>query len=1311
MFEIFKQDIKIGDKVKLYLITGKEPEGTVVSIGDNFVLLQASDKIQNKFFDKLIGGWDIVESFDKNVVISEKDESKETKKIKVDKKNLIDQANLLKSSLRLNLLNKKIESNANIIEVNETNTIALNITNNIIFIPKNIIVGDKLILELKKFTKGTIIPVVISSVQKQGKDIINAVALSNTIEGYINEFIFLLEESSFLEASLLLYIVEKEIKHNKHLGAIINEIKKIYQIEIKNNPSLIKNIEVNNTEEVRVFKQVEKDINDLMRQSKFEFALSQIEKELISNSFDDKYKSSLLLKKAQIYSSINNPNASEKAYQELVIFNEKIKAPANNLSHLYTELARLQSLNIDKQTVAFTNVKKALSYNPNNNYANNLLKQFEGKKGYYENKVKSKEKKDDHIIIETDDDGGTISKMIDLDIREHKYTHPEIIRNGGKSTTFIANLILEEAKNRKADDFSEKYPVYLEAAKAFSELNVGSYDLQNYLESVAYYSMLKGNSLFIDFRNRVFNNELDIIKLTRLRDSACSYYIESINLLTDIEPKLLLSILSNYLKLNIVLFNINNNYKSDHKTLFTGQFADRLLYCLKNDNQEIEKIAYKAIVDCGGTSIKAWNSLYNEPKGAGVLFSFPERTQDIFELINKIENNVINTLLKPGEFLKLTFLERRKRVSGFYDSLSKISNTGIEPHNIETIIAYWKQINDFEKYLTPTDLETKIELDRLLSILQPYLNRSQSERTNILIQIRNIIEKQIKFINDNTTFYGRTFFYALLNKWKREVDLLLEEKIAQSYPSLIISIDPPYYINTDGEITAPLVIKNEGEATAEGFVLKIIGESTEYEDEFEIKHDSEFEIAADGKIETDFVIPPHILKDSKAVEIKIEIQAIYQKKKLTSKTFEFTIEEEPKSSLTYEDVPWRDGPIPPEHLFKGRKKLIADLAQHYLSVEKDKPYILYGLTRTGKSSVLEYLEQDIEGNTFLSKGIEMTVLTFRWDFSEAASFKKASDFWEYILFKQTFEEIERYSYEYNFDISDLKIKENVRAKDFRMILDFLKSKNMYPIFFVDEFSFIKMLIDDGTINTAFLHTLRQFSLIDLASFIFAGTYDIKSLIKDSKYGITGQLVNAIEEQVNEISNESAEDLIGVINDKLSFTPEAIEHIKFLSGNVPYFIQIICKFCGYFAAENKRRYIGYPELEKVIRILIGQDQSSQRSLVKKLPENTFQNNQFSPTDIKEVAVMISCIAYLNKNRISDPRGVGFAELQKLWADKKIVGFRPKLAEAINILKEKKIITQEEDEGMPVYKLSVDLFRRWWENFHPDIDLTLTTLIDE
>jgi len=67
MFDIFKQDIKVGDKVRLSLTTGKEPEGTVLEIGENFVLLETEDKTKSRFFDKVIGGWDILVKMNKVV--------------------------------------------------------------------------------------------------------------------------------------------------------------------------------------------------------------------------------------------------------------------------------------------------------------------------------------------------------------------------------------------------------------------------------------------------------------------------------------------------------------------------------------------------------------------------------------------------------------------------------------------------------------------------------------------------------------------------------------------------------------------------------------------------------------------------------------------------------------------------------------------------------------------------------------------------------------------------------------------------------------------------------------------------------------------------------------------------------------------------------------------------------------------------------------------------------------------------------------------------------------------------------------------
>ncbi len=1146
MFDIFKKDINVGDKVKIYLTTGKEPEGTVVEIGDNYVLLQSDDQTRTRFFDKLIGAWDVIA---KKTIVS---------------------SNQLKPIV-------KRESS------------------------KKPITIDK-------------------------------------------------EKSIF----------------NKH---------------------------------------IEKEITNLLKSSEFESALKRIEKELNNGQLDEKYKSSLLLKKAQVYSSLNNPTKSEEAYQELIAFNEKIGSSPNNLSHLYTELARLQALSPEKQILAFESVKKALRYNPNNNFAKNLLNQFQGKGTA--SKVEQFVDNEDNLLVDADDDSTVISKMIDIDIREHKFTNPDILKNGGKPTAFTAKQIFETAKATKDKDIdlSARYPIYLEAAKAYSELNVGSYDLQEYLECAAYYAMLKGNSLFINFRNNIQNGTINKIELTRLKDSACSYYIESLNLLSNIEPKLLLTILSNYLKLNIVLYKLNKNENID----FRGRFSDVFFNCIRSKDKELEKIAYLTVISVGATSPQAWNRLTDLPGGTGQLygeFGNENRKKHIFSIINEIEQSSIDVNLNPSNFLKTSFLQRKRKEKKFEETVFSIREIELEPHSIATIIEKWEQLEIYWNLLSTTDIETKNEIDEILSILKPYLNRNQTERTNLLIQVQKIIDTQIKFINTNTTFYGRTFFFSLLNKWKREIDNLLSEKIAQSYPVLDIIIDPPYFVNKNGENIVNVIIKNNGETTAEGYELAISVESTKYEDtKQEQTISSNNEIPAGSRIDASFNIPLNLLEDSNAVEIDMNIVAIYQKKKIKAQNIQFTVEEEPKSSLTYEDILWKDDKIPEEQLFKGRKQIIADLAQHYLSIERSKTYILYGLTRTGKSSILEYLKEDIEGDTFMMKGKEMTLLTFSWDLSKAASFKKASDFWEYILYQQIFEELESRSTK--FDFSDLNFSQFPRAKDFQLILKYLNSKNVYPLFLIDEFSYIKTLIDGDIVNSAFLHTLRQYSLDGLASFVFAGTYDIKTLVKDPKYGITGQLVNAIEKQISEIDDQYAEELIEVMGNKLIFTPEAISHIKFLSGNIPYFVQIICKYCGYYAVENRRQHIGYPELEGVVRILTGQNIANTQSLVKNLPENVFQNNQFSPAD-KDVNVLISSIAYFNKDRINDPRAVGFHELQRLWAEKKVNAFGPKLAEAINLLKEKKILIQEEDEGLPVYRFAVDLFRRWWAVHHPDIILEITTI---
>ena len=65
-------------------------------------------------------------------------------------------------------------------------------------------------------------------------------------------------------------------------------------------------------------------------------------------------------------------------------------------------------------------------------------------------------------MLESEERSTSISKMIDIDIKEHVFTHERIIKNGGASTPSIAKAIYKEAKSTRDVDLSERYPIYLQ---------------------------------------------------------------------------------------------------------------------------------------------------------------------------------------------------------------------------------------------------------------------------------------------------------------------------------------------------------------------------------------------------------------------------------------------------------------------------------------------------------------------------------------------------------------------------------------------------------------------------------------------------------------------------------------------------------------------------------------------------------------------------------------------------------------------------------------------------------------------------------
>lgn len=1181
------------------------------------------------------------------------------------------------------------------------------------------IIENALLQELLHFSIGDSLPVVIYYHQVPQFELkgVFLTLLPNTIAGYLDLLKQAIEEGHYRQAKSLCYFLRSQsIGKNTlwRIGALIKAMKSVNAF-IKDEQENIKS--ATKTKIPRYYKDIEKHLNELIKNGEHSTAISKIDKILEDSNVDNKYKSSLLLRKAQAYSSITDYENARAAYITLIEFNKSASGEPKNLSHLYTELARLQAMDKMGLNNAQMSVEMALKYNPQNKYAATLLEQI--KSGALSsmsistnlNSIYDNSEDDKDLMLEIDDSALTISKMIDIDIKEHKYNHDLVISNGGTPSTSIAEALLQEAKSYKITDLGEKYPIYLEAAKAFSELPVGSYDLSKYMESVAFYAVYKANFLFNQFNNDIKSlKPSDILYLKRLKDSACSYYIESLNLLSNTKTNLLSMILCNYIKLNVAILNYENNQDVD----LSGNFNRIFLSCINSSNRAINEIVWKTIIEVGAASSNAWNSLWRyspEVKTNQWRIEFKKALKDtskqkgIYDIINRQNHSTIDVTLTPGTFLKQALFCRQKRVSEYAEILSKIIKEDINLHLLSSLTDMWELLDTYSDLFNNTETESKKQVDKILFILKPYKNRNQIERTNLLIQVQRLIEEQLAFINLHTTYYGRTFFFPLLSKWKRIVMSVLEKKIADTMPQLVVVADPPYIVDVDGDKVVNLLVKNQGESTAEGCVMvpNVINLSTGLSKKGKNTYKNEIPSGSNLDIHMNL---PREMNDATSIKLVMSISPIYQGKELAASEFEFTLEKEPESSLRYEDILWNDGPIPVEQMFKGRKQILDMLTNHYMSIERDKPYILYGLTRTGKSSILKYLRKSLDKKLITISGEQYSIATFEWDLSQAASFCNAQDMWEYLLFDQFNEYLEPYIGMDGY--KELAMPDRPNAKELNNALNYLHKKHIYPMFFVDEFSFIKVLMDNSIINPAFLHTLRQFSFEAKAGFIYAGTYDVDALLEDPKYGITGQLVGCKKEQISEIDKDSAEELIQVLGNQLVFTREAIDHIHRLSGDVPYFVQMICKYCGFYAVENKRSIIGYPELEHVIKVLTGEISSSENSLVKTLPDNVFQNNMFSPADPKEVNVLITSIVHFNRENKEHPRGVSMVELQELWATKKVSAFTAKLADSIELLTKKKVLKDSLDEDLPVYTLNVDLFRRWWSIHHPDISVEIGTI---
>ena len=287
----------------------------------------------------------------------------------IDRNSLISIVSEIKKSLTSTEKRTIVASNANVIEVIRRSFRVSTEEQPKLSVNTYTIIETSLMQELLDFSIGDSLPVVIyyhQTPQFEVKGVYLTIS-PNTIIGYLDLLMQAISEGHYRQAKALCYFLRSQSLGQQaiwKIGKLIQAMKNVNAF-IKEKQESIKS----STKIPKGYKEIEKQLNELIRNGEHTTAISTIDEILEQALVDNKYKSSLLLRKAQAYSSITDYKNAQLAYSTLIEFIESVGGEPKNLSHLYTELARLQAMDKIRLSEAQQSAEKALKYNLQNKYA------------------------------------------------------------------------------------------------------------------------------------------------------------------------------------------------------------------------------------------------------------------------------------------------------------------------------------------------------------------------------------------------------------------------------------------------------------------------------------------------------------------------------------------------------------------------------------------------------------------------------------------------------------------------------------------------------------------------------------------------------------------------------------------------------------------------------------------------------------------------------------------------------------------------------------------------------------------------------
>jgi tetratricopeptide (TPR) repeat protein len=1035
-------------------------------------------------------------------------------------------------------------------------------------------------------------------------------------------------------------------------------------------------------------------------------------------ALDGKEAPALLTLKAQLLSRSRRYEEAARVFETLIKQDRRPGAWRNNalsLARIYQRQGRPD----DARALVDRMLRQEPEYLPAQRLANQLASAVQ------EPGVEPVAEPEERALVELgveipEDLASGRSPMLSQDVRRASYRDEQILRRGSPLPEDAARLFAEAAEIRDRE-FAERYPLFLEAAKAFSDLPAGSFEEAKLDQALARYAAMRGGALTNEVLRRLSRPPVDLVALGRLHDSAISYYRESLVMSAEKVSWYYLRVsLTRYLLLGILNALCEGGHDVPQKLERAG--LERLLgFGLEHSDDRVVAVVLESLVAWGAARTAIWKPIWDGGKSGGAHKQFAaflqqpggrERITRVLAQVEPLEPARPGSR-EPGSLISRAIKRRRAAQEDMERRFQDLQRLRLDADAIDAVVEAWSEIPAHRGVLLRTDLEVLWpRVTELLTGLRQYRQRTPEERSAVLFEARTRIEQLQREIDAYPTYWGRTGLQPLLERWLQGIHRIEERRFTEIRPELAVELDPPVLHRDGNLLRGTLRVSNRGRAAADTVELTL---------ELDGSPKTRFSrslgtLAVDATTPVEFDVQGAAGRPSAGGELVVNAVAAYRGTRGVPVRARFTVELASPLAFEDADIPWSEDAMPAQDMFKGRERLLADLRRRILGRDRTKTQILFGLTRTGKSSILLYLGKALDLAPIRLNDQELRVVTFSANLATAAGESNAADMWRFLLGDRVIARLDELAGRGTIPHSSVPSpprNDQYRFKDWQRIISHLRGAGLYPVFLFDEFSFYTELVRKKRIDTSFLAAIREFALGSNATFVFAGTYDIRNMIRDPTYGITGQLVNTQVEHVSRIEPGPARELVRAMEPKLRFTDAAVTHILRLSNQLPYFIQMLCRHCAVFALAAGRSLLGFPEVELVVGALTGEIDRASHPLLTEIPElssGVFMNNMYSESDPVEYRVLLSTLSHL----LSDPETRSRFVTQHAIMDllqRSGITMLAGLAAAIRELVERQVLIQTQDEGDTAFAFSVDLFRRWWyRQYAASLDLELAQLPD-